>query len=83
MPIDLLSTREVPGYPDLEVTLFVDQQGEQEKYAVVVRDRTQVTQWDTTTRKEAADRYFHPFCYGYEYPQRITWEDVEPRDDGA
>lgn len=78
MPIDLLSRRDVPGYPDLEVTLFVET-GETENYAVVIRDRQQVMQLDVHTRKEAADRYFHPFCYGYTYPEHRS----EASDDGA
>lgn len=58
-----LAERPLLGYPGATVALYI----EDRDYTVVIDDPQSQEVWKPTTKAEAADMYFHPFCFGYEY----------------
>lgn len=61
-----LAERAILGYPGTSIALHVTKTKGKEKLKVEITDPSGVTSWDAADRKDAKDRYFHPFCYGYE-----------------
>ena len=72
-----IAERPLLGYPDTTVSLTI----EDRDYRVTIKDHVGLTQWTAHTKYEAKEMYFHPFVYGYEYPQRNG--STETEDDGA
>ena len=70
----LLAEREVPGYPGMTCELHVEDAG---NYRVLVRTPVRCFEWETRSRADARDRYFHPFVYGATYSTQVF------EDDGA
>lgn len=73
----LLADRELQGYPGARVELHV--QGR--NYVVEVHDAVGCEVWRPVTKREAADMFFHPFVYGYQY--RAQRDDTYEFEDGA
>ena len=75
----VLAERELLGYPGCKIALSVD--FATRDMAVEIHDPMGVLTWKPTTRKEAADMFFHPFVFGYKAPDLTTRTNLE--DDGA
>lgn len=71
-----LAERPLLGYPGATVALYV----EDRDYTVVIDDPASQEVWKPSTRKEASDMYFHPFCFGYTYVGNTSTYEGE---DGA
>lgn len=62
-----LAERKLLGYPDTSIALHVTSRKGNETLRVVITDPSGTTEWEAQDRADAKDRYFHPFCYGYEH----------------
>lgn len=73
----LLAERPLLGYPGARVELHeivCDRE-----YRVEIHDPVGCEVWKPVTKQDAADMYFHPFVFGYEY----CAERIETFEDGA
>jgi hypothetical protein len=74
----LLADRPLLGYPGATVELHVEG-AIGDNYRVLVRDSVRCLEWETRSKRDAADRYFHPFVFGYSAP---TFDNLDT-EDGA
>ena len=71
-----LANRPLLGYPGASVALHIEGN---DTYRVRVTDPAGTREWVAKTKRAAKEMYFHPFVYGYEYPNTSTYEG----EDGA
>ncbi len=61
----IVADRPLLGYPDTQIEIHMDFSPEQ--YRVVITDPCGVLEWEAADRREALDKFKHPFAYGYTY----------------
>lgn len=59
-----LIERSLLGYPGIVVELIHNRKSDRSDVIVKANDNV-ATEWKGLTREEAKDRFFHPFCYGF------------------
>lgn len=74
-----LIERPILGYPGLTIELHHTRKTDRSD-VVVKENGEKATEWKDLTREEAKDRYFHPFCYGFNVRDQLRQSDADPRE---
>lgn len=69
-----LIERPLLGYPGYTVELTHNRKADRSD-VIVKRNEGVATEWKGLTREEAKDRYFHPFCYGFDVRDQLREGD--------
>jgi len=60
-----LIERPLLGYPGIVIELIHNRKTDRSD-VIVKQNENVATEWKGLTREEAKDRFFHPFCYGFD-----------------
>lgn len=70
----ILAERRLLGFADTWARLHVNLD---DTFVVEIEDTIGRIEWPTSDRREAKDRYFHPFAFGYTAPEINLPDDSE------